>query len=178
MSTRATATENRAVAITPVRRLCTWPCRYARVILKKLVAKGAKVNDICDDNTPLTLAAMANNEMTTGRISIPPFRRCGHRYREAVQRRHRRPACYKGDMKKYLEDTKKKYDIAEAARGRRTATWKRSVQRSLRPPGKAGRGRRNRPIDRRHPRCDPGKEASAPCAQRPIIKLSFRLFCL
>ena len=31
-------------------------------ILKKLVAKGAQVNVYCDDNTPLTLAAMADNQ--------------------------------------------------------------------------------------------------------------------
>ncbi|MEZ0223334.1 MAG: ankyrin repeat domain-containing protein [Alphaproteobacteria bacterium] len=86
-------------------------------ILKKLVAKGAKVNDICDDNTPLTLAAMANNENDNAEnikylLSAGADIGIGKPSNGVTADQ----LAYKGNMKKHLEDTKKKYDIDEAAR--------------------------------------------------------------
>lgn len=86
-------------------------------ILKKLVAKGAKVNDICDDNTPLTLAAMANNENDNAEnikylLSAGADIGIGKPSNGVTADR----LAYQGNMKEYLADTKKKYDIAEAAR--------------------------------------------------------------
>jgi hypothetical protein len=86
-------------------------------ILKKLVAKGAKVNDFCDDNTPLTLAAMANNQNDNAEnikylLSAGADIGIGKPSNGVTADQ----LAYQGNMSQYLKDYKKGYDEGEAAR--------------------------------------------------------------
>jgi hypothetical protein len=86
-------------------------------ILKKLVAKGAQINVYCDDNTPLTLAAMANNQHDNAdNIKYLLSAGADIGMGKPSNRVTADQLAYQGNMSDYLKQKKKEYDDSEVVR--------------------------------------------------------------